>query len=181
MSYILRKNLISIINNNLYPNVINMKLIDFKNINLVNNNFIMRTIDNRFIIKSLNLQEIYKTSVKIDKSKKNINEKTINTCSSFVLKKLLMPNNDNNMLFNIDKTGYFVTIITNGEIPNNWMNELNDNYRLKLFCISYTPSIVSMKCEKILNNLSDEDIIKVDKQLMTIMNDKYFNYSSGKM
>ena len=175
MTQIIRNNLLSLLNKNLYHVTIKMRIVDFKNINIKRNDFIMRTINNEFFIKSLYFEERYKTNIIIDEKLDNshIIKNTYDTNSAFILKKLLFPNYY--MSFDISKDKYFVNITTNGELPIEWITELNNKYNfnsMKIF--SYGNNNYYYK--NIINNLDDSEIIKIDEKLIKITNKKYFNY-----
>ena len=180
MTTILRKNLISVLNDNLFPVVIRMRISDFQNINIHTNDFIMKTINNNFIVKSHNFQEIYKTNICNNEYQKNnieCNElKTSCTSGAFVLKKLLLP--EYKMAFIKTQYNYSITINTHGEIPHEWLKVLYNTHHFDLFYTSYTKSNTTIYCENIINDLTDDDVIKLDKKLRNIMDDKYFNNCS---
>ena len=176
MTNIIRNNLLSLLNKNLYHVTIKMRLVDFKNINIERNDFIMKTTNNEFFIKSYYFEERYNTNIIIDnklhnKVDNNIIEKTCYTNNAFILKKILFPNYY--MSFDISKDKYFVNINTNYELPIDWITELNNKYNfnsMKIFSYGYN----NYNYKNIINNLNDEDIIKIDEKIIKI-NDKYFN------
>ena len=171
MACILRNNFKYLLNRNLYPIIINMKLVDYKNINLIRNDFMIRTENNKFIIKSKIFEEHYNTDIPIINKNNNYNNiKTFHGTEAFVLKKILRPSH--NILFNTIEKNYSITINSDGEIPIDWIMELNNIYRLNYIHTFYYKSAVTYNCEKILNNMNDDEIIEVNEKLLDIMNNK---------
>ena len=171
MTCLLRKNLKLILNKNLYPVIINMRLIDYTNINLIRNDFIIKTVNNKFIIKSKFFEEQYDTDIPVINKNNNVNYNKISSgTEAFILKKILTP--AYNISFSTNSKKYSVTINTDGEIPLEWIMELNNIYRLNYIHTGYYKSSTTYNCEKILNNMSDDEIIDVNNKLLWIMQNK---------
>jgi len=145
-----------------------MSLVDYNNINLIRNDFMIRTSNNKFIVKSKIFKEQYDTDIFIINKNNNKNYiKSSHGNEAFILKKILTPSH--NISFNIIKRNNSITISSDGEIPIEWMMELHNTYRLNYIHTCYYKSYVTLNCEKILNNMNDDEIIEVEKNLISIM------------